>query len=311
MGNIFQKYECFGIDVSEVPTLFEFPKNIKTIRRQDTGSRLDIADPKVINADPFLFVYKEKLFLFYEETTFRRTGGRLMMICTADLKNWSEPIQISKDNSLHFSFPYVFEADGEVYMLPETGWGGEIRLYKATNPDLTDFELDSVLMKRKDKDENIIFDFADNVLYRKDCLWYLFTSILDKNGYQLHLYTSKDLRGPYKPHPASPVCHSLKFGRNAGSLIECDGLVFRPSQDCSKTYGGQVNILRVIKLTPDEYEEEIFKENVIPSNIKFFRHGGHQLNYVTFKGKLLVALDAKRDRSFPLLRIVDKLKKFF
>lgn len=309
MGNIFQKYECFGIEVSEVSSIFDMTAGRRIIRRQDAGSPWNITDSKVINADPFLFVHNDRLFLFYEETTFHNPGGKLWMVSTADLKNWTAPLQISHEDNLHFSFPYVFKDGGEVYMIPETGWVGEIRLYKATDSSLTKFELDTVLMKRERKQDRIIFDFADNVLHKKDGIYYLFTSILDKEGYELQLFTSDNLRGPYLKHPASPLCHSLKFGRNAGSLIEHDGRLFRPAQDCTETYGGQVHVMEITTLSQEEYNEQPYIEQILPTTEFFFAKGGHQLSYTRFKGRTIMAADAKRDRSFPGIRIYDKIMR--
>ena len=284
MGNIFKRHECFGIDVSVVDRRLDMISKRRTVRRLDAGTILDLHDPKLINADPFLFVHKDRLFLFYEETTFRRPEGKIMMVSTTDLLNWTKPIQITHEDNVHFSFPYVFEDDGDVYMIPETGWVGEIRLYKAQNNDLSKFELDSVLMRRMEKNEQIIFDFADNVLYKKDDIYYLFTSIFDSKGYQLQLYTSLSLRGPFVSHPCSPICHNLEFGRNAGSLIQCDSGLYRPAQDCSQTYGGQVNVMEITRLTPDEYEEKLVVKYILPSSESFYRQGGHQLNYVDYNG---------------------------
>lgn len=309
MGNIFQKYECFGIEISKVQSIFDMVSERKIIRRQDAGSSWNIIDPKVINADPFLFVHNGRLFLFYEETTLCHPGGRLWMVSTDDLTIWTAPLQISNEDNLHFSFPYVFEDGGAVYMIPETGWVGEIRLYKATDSSLTHFEFDSVLMKRKQKQDRIIFDYADNVLYKKEGLYYLFTSILDKDGYELQLFTSKHLRGPYLPHPASPLCHSLELGRNAGSLIEYDGKLYRPAQDCSKSYGGQVSIMEITTLTPEVYEEKLFARHILPNTESFYEQGGHQLNYVDYNGTIIMATDAKRDRAFPVFRVFDKIKR--
>ena len=309
MGNIFKMHECFGIDVSVVDSRLDMTSKRRTVRRLDAGTILDLHDPKLINADPFLFVHKDRLFLFYEETTFRHPEGKIMMVSTTDLLNWTKPIQITHEDNVHFSFPYVFEDDGDVYMIPETGWIGEIRLYKAQNNDLSRFELDSVLMRRMEKNEEIIFDFADNVLYKKDDIYYLFTSIFDSKGYQLQLYTSSSLRGPFVSHPCSPICHNLEFGRNAGSLIQFDGGLYRPAQDCSQTYGGQVNVMEITRLTPDEYEEKLVVKHILPSSKSFYRQGGHQLNYVDYNGSIIMATDAKRDRAFPVLRIVDKIKR--
>jgi hypothetical protein len=196
-------------------------------------------------------------------------------------------------------------------MIPETGWVGEIRLYKAINKELTRFELDSVLMHRGEKTDNIIFDYADNVLYKKDGIYYLFTSILDNHGYQLQLYTSSNLKGPYCEHPSSPICHSLEYGRNAGSLIEYRGNLYRPAQDCTNTYGGQVNVMEITSLTTDRYAEKPYAHHILPSSETFYRQGGHQLNYATFMGRTIVATDAKRDRIFPVVRIVDRIERAF
>lgn len=309
MGNIFEKFECFGIDISIVNSKLDITSKKISIRRQDAGSIFNIADPIVINADPFLFVSNDRMFLFYEQTTYRNDVGRIMMVSTSDLKEWTQPIQITDEKDVHFSFPFVFEDNGEVYMLPETGWKGEIRLYKAKDKGLTNFELDTVLMKHQAWPEGVVFDFADNVIHKKDGIYYLFTSFLDAKGYVLQLFTANTLKGPYTLHPSSPICHNNKYGRNAGSLIEHEGRLFRPAQDCSQTYGGQVNVMEITKLTPEIYEEKLYIHHILPVSDSFHRQGGHQLNCVYFRGLIVMVTDTKRDRAFPIIRIADKIKK--
>lgn len=306
-----EKSECFGIDISIVKEypLLEGPK--KTIKRLDAGSSWNLGNPVTINADPFLFVYKDRLYLFYEDMHFKTTGGAIKMISTNDLKHWTKPVFITNEPKLHFSFPFVFEDDGEVYMIPETGWIGEIRLYKAENHDLTNFKLDTVLFKRNKKSNNIIFDYADTIVLKYSGLYYLFTSTLDTHGYKLNLYVSDNLRGPYRSHPASPVCHNLKYGRNAGSIIKKDGQLYRPAQDCTTVYGGQVNLQRITKISETEYEEVSVKDGVLPTDDTFYSQGGHQLNFVHYKGKIIVATDAKRDRAFYGTRIFHKILRMF
>ncbi len=34
------------------------------------------------------------------------------------------------------------------------------------------------------------------------------------------------------------------------------GCLYRPSQDCSRSYGERITLNRVLKLTPEEFEEE-------------------------------------------------------
>lgn len=302
-----EKSECFGIDISIVKEIPLFANYKKTIKRLDAESIWNPKNPIIIEADPFLFVHNDRLFLFYEDMHFYTTGGIIKMISTNDLKHWSKPTPITHEQGIHFSFPFVFEDNGEVYMIPETGWVGEIRLYKAQNNDLTTFALDTVLFKRTFKPKNIIFDYADTIVYKREGIYYLFTSTLDENGYELRLYISETLRGVYREHPDSPICHNLKFGRNAGSIIESNGELYRPAQDCSNVYGGQVNLLKITQISPESYKEEVFAEWVLPMDDPFYRQGGHQLSFAAFKGKIIMATDAKRDRAFYGTRIFHKI----
>lgn len=299
--------ECFGIDVSIQDSMPIIDTNKKTILRLNPGNCFSVGNPVKIEADPFLFVHKDRLFLFYEDQTYYNKGGNINMVSTIDLVHWTTPVVILGDEGTHFSFPYVFEDDGNVYMIPETGWSGTIRLYKADNDNLTSFSFVKNLFERDSWPQGIIFDYADNVVYKKEGTYYLFTSLLDQNGYYLQLYTSTNLVGPYSRHPSTPLQHNKKHGRNGGSLIEHDGHLYRVAQDCSKTYGGDIHLLEIDELTPTSYKEHVFAENLIPKELGYYKNGGHQLNFAKFKDKVIVATDAKRDRCFYLLKPINKL----
>ena len=103
-------------------------------------------NPTIIVADPFLFVKNEKLYLFYESKAFF-SPGVIMMTSTVDLKNWSKPVVVLKE-SFHLSYPWVFEEEGKIYMIPETGSDKSIRLYEAVNDDLTEFRLVKKLLEQ-------------------------------------------------------------------------------------------------------------------------------------------------------------------
>ena len=232
------------------------------------------------------------------------------MTCTNDLSHWSKPVQITHEPDCHFSYPWVFEENGVVYMMPETGCDHNIRLYRAVKEDLTEWVVDSIILERKQKAWNEIkFDFADSCIYKKDGVYYLFTSYYKNDVYFLELYTSKSLKGPYTPHPVSPVCKGNKYGRCAGSLIEAGGKLYRPTQDCMTRYGGQTHIMEIDELTPTTYKEHLVRENIMPQDETFYRAGGHQINFAQFKDKTIVATDAGYDTSFFLERIRIKILK--
>ena len=235
--------------------------------------------PLRFQADSFLFVNDDELFLFYEVQHWDDPGF-IVMTKTKDLKNWS-----------HLSFPYVFEDHGMVYMIPESQESDSVRLYKA-NHDLTSFTFVRTLLSQK-RDSGINFSFNDSHLYQKDGRYYLFTSYQKDWMYYQELYTADDLlTGIFMKHPQSPICVNNEFGRNGGSLIKYKGKLLRVTQDCHKDYGDNISLMEIIRLDENHYEEKLFRQNVFPHN-NIFIDGGHQLNIVRFNDKYVYATDYK------------------
>jgi hypothetical protein len=91
--------------------------------------------------------------------------------------------------------------------------------------------------------------------------WWLFCTSGKgpRSGDQSHLYIwhAPDLFGPWTPHGVNPVKIDVRSARPAGPFFEHDGQLYRPAQDCSRTYGGALRINRVEKLTELEFEETV------------------------------------------------------
>lgn len=264
-------------------------------------------NPTVIVADPFLFVKKEKLYLFYESKDFF-SPGVIMMTSTVDLKNWSKPVIVLKE-SFHLSYPWVFEEEGKIYMIPETGSDKSIRLYEAANENLTEFRLVKKLLEQP-KDMVCRIGYGDTSIYKKEGKYYLMTMLQHEKPVNiLELYVSDALQGPYIPHPCSPIAKDNKIGRDAGCWLELGGKLLRFSQDCVSRYGDNVNVSEITKLSPTEYEEHLIQECIIPTDVPFYKEGGHQFNVAQFMNKKIVATDAKEYYSLLLHRIIRKLLK--
>src|SRR3569833_971384 len=75
-------------------------------------------------------------------------------------------------------------------------------------------------------------------------------------GADLHLWYAQDILGPWTPHAANPDKTDVGSARPAGATFESDGVLYRPAQDSSHTYGGRVVINRVLALTPETFREE-------------------------------------------------------
>lgn len=259
-------------------------------------------NPVVIVADPFLFVNGDRLYLFYEMKR-NYSSGVICMTYTYNLKDWSDPVVILKE-PFHLSYPRVFEDGGNIYMIPETGEVGDIRLYKADNNQLDSFSLHRTLVHYKVNRGEI--GYVDSSVYKKDGYYYLFSTIEQNGQNLLYLFSSDRLEGIYLPHPSSPICESVKYGRNGGGIIEFEGSLYRVAQDCGKRYGDNVHLFVIKELTPTSYKEHLIKESMIPSQIPFYKEGGHHFNFVKFMDKYIIATDSKEYNTYMFSRIIHK-----
>ena len=255
-------------------------------------------NPLCICADPFLFVRGDELFLFFESQRRHRGKGELHMTKTSDLEHWSEEVCILRE-PFHLSFPNVFEHGGQVYMIPESGADGSVRLYRAADDSLTRWEL-----QRKILDTGV--PWVDSSLLNHDGVWYLFTGTYSRKSCCARLFFSDSLDGVFKEHPCSPICSDSSYARNAGSIIKYEGGLYRPVQDCSVGYGKQVSIMRIDALSTTEYGESLFKKHILDKSEPFYKWGGHQFNIIRYKGRTITATDAKK-RNYNILDYLKSL----
>lgn len=293
--------ECFDTLVLSCDNPFDL-RDCKVIKRVNCSRNILAFSPVTITADPFLVVKDDTLYLFYEEYRYR-DKGIIKMISTNDLVTWSKP-KVVLTEDFHLSYPWVFQHDGQWYMIPETSAVHELRLYRAVNNELDRFEFAKTVLTHDDEDEYPLMDYCDSSIVKKDDNFFLFTTLNHGGENELHLYYSDSLDGDYQRHPKSPLIVSDKYGRNGGSLLEHDGVLYRFAQDCDGEYGNNIHLFRVDALTENQYEESIVQEDLLT------RQGfsaGHQFNFVYFKGKSVVTIDQKRWIPF----LTCKVKRLF
>lgn len=240
------------------------------------------------------------MFLFYEKLVRYYGKGVLCMISSEDLVNWSEE-KVILDKPIHLSYPNVFENDGRVYMLPETGANGTIELYECSNGKLDEWHLVSLLVDKKAK-------WADSTILQEGGIYYLFTSVKVDGINTQYLFTSNNIMGPFKEHPKSPIHTGNDYGRNGGSIIKYKEKLLRPSQACVGGYGEEVSILEILNISEKEYNEKPILLEVIkrlnPQNI----HGGHQFNMAKFNGSYYVAYDY-REKNYNVIELYRRIKR--
>jgi hypothetical protein len=148
----------------------------------------------------------------------------------------------------HVAYPYLFEHEGEAYCVPETSQANEVGLFKALEFPFRWVKVRTLLNG---------FPAVDSTVFQYEGLWWLTcTSDVEGSSLKLFIWHSEDLFGPWKPHERNPVKTDIASSRPAGTPFVHDGRLYRPAQDCSRTYGGRVAINRVTKLTTTEFVEE-------------------------------------------------------
>jgi hypothetical protein len=101
------------------------------------------------------------------------------------------------------------------------------------------------------------FGGVDPTVFRHDERWWLMCTEKGSGmNSRLWIWHGSELRGPWLPHARNPVKTDVRSARPGGTPFVHEGVLYRPVQDCSRTYGGRIIIQRVTALTPSEFAEE-------------------------------------------------------
>ena len=195
-------------------------------------------------ADPFVYSEGDELRLLVED--YDQVKGR---ICTVLPSNGSPRLELGLDLELpyHMSYPCIFEDGGQIYCVPEVYQSGSANLYRrhAGRWELVRSLIDGA-------------PIVDPTLFKHAGRYWLLCTLQDDGAWgnqKLYAYYAPALDAPWTAHPLNPVKCDIGSTRPAGNVFELDGSLYRPSQDCSATYGGAVVINQIVTLTPTEYEE--------------------------------------------------------
>ncbi|MFN0187742.1 MAG: hypothetical protein ACKVQV_03495 [Bacteroidia bacterium] len=198
------------------------------------------ANESQFNADPFGCEIDGNQLVFFENYVDEK--GNI----SSKINN--DEIKLQLDLPVHLSYPYTLFHEGRWYCLPE----------KSTSNKLELFQIHPTTHRLEDPIE-ILTDFkaVDPSLILLDDKWYLFcTDASDKGAdVRLHIFIADSLTGPYLPHQKNPVKTDIASARCGGKIFVHNRFLYRPSQDSSKTYGGEIVINRIDLLSENDFSE--------------------------------------------------------
>jgi hypothetical protein len=199
-------------------------------------------------ADPFPYRAEGKTWVFFEEFIH---GSQRPHIAVMEFgpQGPNGPARPALAADTHLSYPFIFEFDGQTYMMPETANTGRVQLWRAEKLP-SQWVPDRVLLEG--------LPLVDATMACVDGQWWLWASATTSLGIswdELHLYHAESPLGPWKAHPRNPVIVDVRNTRPAGRPFVHKGAWYRPAQDCSVSYGGAMVIQRIDRLDSREYHE--------------------------------------------------------
>lgn len=212
-------------------------------------------------ADPFLLERDGDLYCFFEDLPHRSTkAGIGVAKVTGDR---FEILGQAVQTDYHLSYPFVFQHEGEVFMLPETLGARRVEIWKATDFP-RHWELYATALEGQ--------QLADPVLVEIGSQWWLFANPCNDSigDFSSELWLFR-VDGPglnhVDPHPLNPVVVGSDTARGGGRVMWHNDRLLRFSQNnCASIYGYGLNIMEITNISEADYQERLLRE-VTPAQI--------------------------------------------
>ena len=242
-------------------------------------------------ADPFLHVEDRTVHLFFEVFSPHRdpTAAIGHAVSGDEGKSWTYTgLALKADH--HLSFPYVFTAADEIYMVPDIAnsddYRAPARLYRTTSFPLK-WEPVADIITGPDK-------YQDTIVFQWGSRWWAITGTGSND--ELSVYYSKTLTAPdWTPHPENPVVTDRpSAGRPAGRPLMREDSIVAFFQDCTAEYGDKLRAYEITSLDTLTYEDRPMYDGALlegSSGLGWNSGRMHHLDIQSVNGKIHCAYD--------------------
>lgn len=198
-------------------------------------------------ADPFPISYQGKTVLFVEEYDHVKQKGLISAMEFGD-HGPIGPMEPVLEERWHLSYPFLLEQEGTLFMIPETSQRNEVALYRCeTFPN--SWKREHVLIRD--------IGASDSTIIHHEELFWIFTAVEYGTNVALCLFFSRELVGPWAPHPQNPVLIDSAAARSGGSMVRRGNRLWRPVQDCTTRYGAALGMAEVLRLDVRGFEQRV------------------------------------------------------
>jgi hypothetical protein len=202
-------------------------------------------------ADPFAFEYQGQDWAFFEDYSYQ---GRRASIACAPISATGElgtPLVCLNKTGHHYSYPHIFRAGSEIFMVPEAVDSKCVTLFRCEQ------------FPNQWKEEAVLLEgrFVDTTIWEHEGLWWLMTTSAEPSSRAgaLLLFYSESIRGEWHFHPANPISTDIRRNRGGGALLKDGDRMIRTSQASAPIYGYSITFNEVTTLSTQRYEERAMR----------------------------------------------------
>ncbi len=202
-------------------------------------------------ADPFAFEHQGRVWAFFEDYSYQNKRGVIACSVISPQGELGPAIPCLDSSRHHYSYPHVFRAGSEIFMIPESRSSNSVDLFRCHEfPDK--WVRESTLLDGK---------FVDTTIWEHEGLWWFATTSADPSARagSLLLFYSSSLTGEWHFHPANPISTDIRSNRGAGRVFRRQDRLIRPSQVCAPSYGYAIAFNEITELSTQHFSERPLK----------------------------------------------------
>lgn len=181
-------------------------------------------------ADPFILeIDNDNIYVLVEDFLRSKDKAHISLL-TVDKKDYHlKNLEVVLEEPTHLSFPAIVRDNEKIFIYPENGASGVLKMYEFNTETRTFDYKNSIIDK----------PLADACLFQIDNKPYLITTEGDEmNGNILNFYKKEESGFILERH----VVFDRSVARNAGAWFELNGKIYRPAQDCGLRYGAAMEL---------------------------------------------------------------------
>lgn len=221
-------------------------------------------------ADPFVLdVTDNEIILLVEDYAYDTRKGVISLLHINRVTMEITSRKVLLELPTHLSFPAIWRKDGHIYVYPESANSGKLDMYEY-HPEKEEITFVQTICDDVVWDSYITEAFGEPLLFTAS-----------KNDYLLDIYKWDDKKKRFLPNAIVPS--EKPNSRLGGAVFVYKGDYYYPSQDCSRNYGGTIDI-KHINYSNGRFELSTVKHLTSPH--PNYQLGMHTLN--EYKGVVVI-----------------------